>query len=440
MSCALPTGYQNHGDPNLLCKTPSWTDIITFFGTNYLSHVVTLLPRPGQTVKEGLVDMANALFIPGSGALRVMRFLILHTSFQRQTTSLRKASKAGALCMVVTSMGIDQAMKGDRGPSWLSRHFRIEGEPEYIPLRRSFLGTCEIHRPIYKLIEVLPSVPLVMHDFVPDVASTYAVTSSKSSSSTPGKHTKSSSGTSKAHDPDINIPTNRDIARIIISILQVLWGVGTLYEARGNQIATYGYAAFGLTVTPYALMSLLNLVTSLFYPAYPTMFLVWTPDLQDALNQDHGRFSGIVARVDMDYLEDRRQTQHRRTRLTYRTWTNSRRGIAYLVCYVVILTIPFSVVAGLTGFRTGSDLTVQTSWILGWLIVGSVSALPVRFITMSLFQGRKQGKGILEQSNSVAADALIGWLVMLALWVPAIGGMVTVGKMLEDFGICTRLN
>jgi len=40
--------------------------------------------------------------------------------------------------------------------------------------------------------------------------------------------------------------------KLLISLIQATWAIITLYRARGNQIDEYRYAAFGLTVAPYA--------------------------------------------------------------------------------------------------------------------------------------------------------------------------------------------
>lgn len=43
-----------------------------------------------------------------------------------------------------------------------------------------------------------------------------------------------------------------NLVRVLASIIQLVFAVSTLYRTRGDQIERYGYAAFGLTVMPYA--------------------------------------------------------------------------------------------------------------------------------------------------------------------------------------------
>lgn len=79
------------------------------------------------------------------------------------------------------------------------------------------------------------------------------------------------------------ISSNYSLVKIFVAIGQSLYGIATLYEsARGDQINRYGYAAFGLTVVPYAYMSLVNLLANLLAPHYPTMYLVESQAMRDA--------------------------------------------------------------------------------------------------------------------------------------------------------------
>lgn len=57
-----------------------------------------------------------------------------------------------------------------------------------------------------------------------------------------------------------------NIPKLIIGLVQAIWATSTLYRARGDQIDRYGYAAFGLTVTPYAFMSVLNIIANISNP------------------------------------------------------------------------------------------------------------------------------------------------------------------------------
>jgi hypothetical protein len=78
-----------------------------------------------------------------------------------------------------------------------------------------------------------------------------------------------------------------------LAILQTISAGVTLYRARGSQIMQYGYAAFGLTVTPYLIMSITNLIAQMLTPEYSKIFIVWSPELEEAEHRD-GYFDSIV--------------------------------------------------------------------------------------------------------------------------------------------------
>jgi hypothetical protein len=88
----------------------------------------------------------------------------------------------------------------------------------------------------------------------------------------------------------------------LIAVLQFTYATVTLVQTtRGAQIDTYGYAAFGLTVVPYAMMSLVNLMSALTTPSYSTLFMVNNEVMDEAIR--HGaRFDGVVGRLCPDSL------------------------------------------------------------------------------------------------------------------------------------------
>jgi hypothetical protein len=88
------------------------------------------------------------------------------------------------------------------------------------------------------------------------------------------------------------------------SALQVLWsitqtGIGsyTLYKSRGSQLDIYGYAAFGLTVIPYVIASIINLLASLVSRQYDDVFLVHSKIMDEAVARG-GWVDGVVGTVD----------------------------------------------------------------------------------------------------------------------------------------------
>jgi hypothetical protein len=84
--------------------------------------------------------------------------------------------------------------------------------------------------------------------------------------------------------------------KILIGLGQAIFAVFTLYKTRGDQIARYGYAAFGLTVAPYAFMSIINLVGNYFCPTYPAMYMVESSVMAEARARG-GYFHGVVGKL-----------------------------------------------------------------------------------------------------------------------------------------------
>lgn len=91
-----------------------------------------------------------------------------------------------------------------------------------------------------------------------------------------------------------NLASNYSFVKIFAAILQILNGSFELYKARGDQVERFGYASYSLTVIPYVLMSLLNLLASLTVPQYPSMFLVY----YRGVRVDEGYRTRVSSRID----------------------------------------------------------------------------------------------------------------------------------------------
>ncbi|TGO14916.1 hypothetical protein BTUL_0046g00040 [Botrytis tulipae] len=88
------------------------------------------------------------------------------------------------------------------------------------------------------------------------------------------------------------------------SALQVLWSIDqtcigsyTLYQSRGSQLEIYGYTAFGLTVIPYVIASIINLLASLVSRQYDNVFLVHSSIMDEVINRD-ALVDGVVGSID----------------------------------------------------------------------------------------------------------------------------------------------
>ena len=97
----------------------------------------------------------------------------------------------------------------------------------------------------------------------------------------------------------IKLGRSAEGASAVIAIAQVIFSSITIYRTRGDQIEKYGYAAYGLSVYPYALMSLANLVKLAVCGRYPFVYVLRTATLVKA-EGDGGVFNGAVGNLEVD--------------------------------------------------------------------------------------------------------------------------------------------
>ena len=86
---------------------------------------------------------------------------------------------------------------------------------------------------------------------------------------------------------------SRNIVKGFASVSQLVSSCITMYQARGSQIQRYGYAAFGLSVFPYTLMSFVNLVVVTIVGEYSTLFILRTA-ISDEAKRCGGTISGEI--------------------------------------------------------------------------------------------------------------------------------------------------
>ena len=97
--------------------------------------------------------------------------------------------------------------------------------------------------------------------------------------------------------PGIELSSNYNLPKGLIAIFQTLFASATLYQTRGDQIQRYGYAAFGSTVAPYLVMSIINLWGTILTPDYPCVYLVRSEIMDEASRREGANFEGIVAKL-----------------------------------------------------------------------------------------------------------------------------------------------
>ena len=98
--------------------------------------------------------------------------------------------------------------------------------------------------------------------------------------------------------PTIKLSSNFNIPKALIAIFQFIYASVTLYKTKGDQIERYGFAAFGLTVIPYLIMTLVNLIGNVITPEYPKVYLVHSAIMDEAMQCSGARFEGIVGTIE----------------------------------------------------------------------------------------------------------------------------------------------
>ncbi|KID71402.1 hypothetical protein MAN_01001, partial [Metarhizium hybridum] len=192
------------------------------------------------------------------------------------------------------------------------------------------------------------------------------------------------------HKTEGPVASSHNMLKIFASVGQLVYAALTLYETRGNQIATYGYAAFGFTVTPYILMSMLNLMGNLICPQYSTMFLVNSPALDKLRNKL--KENGLAHRYPLDSAMGRisKETEERviysygtvlrENKLTpmtleflFRSEKDTVRTTIPLYIAGAIAAAPVAIVGAMSLFQPGKSAPHQRVWTMLWLCLGSVA-------------------------------------------------------------------
>ena len=97
---------------------------------------------------------------------------------------------------------------------------------------------------------------------------------------------------------DLKIHHPPGVTNVLLSIFQIIFASFTLYFTPSDQIPRWGYAAYGLSVFPYALMSVLNLLCAGYVGSYTCGQVLRTPILQESLQPGRGttiaKFDGVI--------------------------------------------------------------------------------------------------------------------------------------------------
>ena len=242
------------------------------------------------------------------------------------------------------------------------------------------------------------------------------------------------------------ISCDYNFVKIAASLAQIIAGGLTVYQASKAQFAAFGFTQSSLTVIPYVLMSLTNLVANITCPNYSTLYLVETSLLKEA------RGLGGVAHGTVGYVSEWiGRPPHTAERVFKKA--------LYLVG-VGLVALPFVLIGYWTKFQPGPESTSEEKgWIWSWLITSIVFGVPVGYLQKntylhslrllqdvlgSFWMVIKEGNLRFHEKVLVGAVAIsVGTVVLIinlvvwaAIFATPIGMFVMVGKQIMKVGIC----
>lgn len=296
----------------------------------------------------------------------------------------------------------------------------------------------------------------------------------KSSEKSGANHHIKPQGNLSLAKSEVYLASTFSFIKTICAIIQIIYGSFELYQISSPQLHRYGYASYQLTVIPYIIMSLANLVAGLTCPRYPSRYLVhyhglYHPEDQkysgseeyplgwwggDERLQVENSTSGVVGLVYGEFLKkddaymlpaDERARLRRRTLLkdypklgkiwealmdlTFKTlaWTFLQ-GILLLA----FTAAPYIILQILTKFDAGQSTVSQRSWIMCWFVLGQLGSMMLSFVLEHRKFQRFAGK-------SPIPAFLLTAVVTALLSVSTMGGFVVVAQMMLEDTTCRRV-
>lgn len=286
----------------------------------------------------------------------------------------------------------------------------------------------------------------------------------------------------EGHGKHVVVSRSRSWVKMMAGLAQLIFACVTLYNASKSQLGVYGYASFGLYVFPFALMSVVNLVCIGIIGDYSHLYVVRTPVLLEAERRG-GRFDGSIGTLSLTYdpmwpsnklvfdseppiivtaglenghpfieLPDEPEITSKivfnmdagpsknALRLTScsngyshmrKEFSSSSLCIAW-AALVLILTAPYIFIAGFTGFHAQKSISSERGWLISWIVCNQISIfLPGLFGPL-----RAEAGGEL---LAVPPMAILFYLMVVPLSVPAFGAYYTIIRQMLEFGTCTAV-
>ena len=341
-SPANNTSVGDSSDGHLYCEKTTWYDVCWYFFTNYLLHALSVRSLPGENVYSSTAFKLCCLLVPYTGVRRGLSLISRASSLTKD--DLQAAARAGALCMVIRKpewrpqdgqivpgcqvkesaeeQAEDQAP--ERALTTLDEKDKsVEVSESEISECRASAGDTIASQSDIRLNIKEPYEPPKPSSFLDKISRALLLTdrfNNDMPSNSPVDHEnikvhglcKLAPGYGLSYiSPDVKVferhyaqlgnqdvkPTRiastHDIPRILFSLIQTVSGGYSLYKARGSQIDRYGFAAFGLTVLPYTIVSIINVIASLLSAEYETVYMVHSTMMDEMVSRG-GIVDGVV--------------------------------------------------------------------------------------------------------------------------------------------------
>jgi hypothetical protein len=287
----------------------------------------------------------------------------------------------------------------------------------------------------------------------------------------------------------IRIGQSHSWIKMLTSVAHLILSCITIYRSQGSQIDQYGYAAFGLSVFPYAVMSFINLLFVGILGEYSRLYVMRTAILDEAKQcggsisgevgvlgemtvDENERFSGrecvamwlqteeneqgkfLAVRRDDDQATARRfklvscddpadfvfrveSVTNQKDELPYDdgggpcTEDQARAAHLFLISWIVspliVFVIPYVFIFLLTRFHKRDSSLAERAWTISWLVANQLT-----FVVLFLWS-----LAFPQHSWDWDPEVISYHIFVLLMSIPAIGGFVTVGKMAFSFGSCS---
>ena len=282
LTAALPINNTKRRDDSPICSPVSWEQIVIFILVNYVTHAVTVKTYPGERKSETAMCIAAALLWPYSGAFKA--FQAISTGARSAADPLQMALHAEALCVVA------------RNPQDSEDPWSPEVSNEVGGTTRIQLRACWPPHPNAAIYDGPAKVKVIGDEYQwrvnPHVSKVHGQFYLPK-----GYHfhrlVNNERVQKESKENDIELASSVSTPKVIASLIQICAAVVTLYRSRGMQIQLFGWGAFGFSVIPYALMSIVNLFGNLISPEYSAIYMVRSEIMDEAISRG-GIFVGMV--------------------------------------------------------------------------------------------------------------------------------------------------